>query len=495
MYQDLWQNSTAVADELATNAKLTAVVRDITTHHRVVASPANPTPVWLKDMLVNQWSHFHMLMWYRDGRLREYEAWSCDDVDSVHNDYQRHLLYLWAFPEFELNKMEAWSSFAQDAKDGHIWESLGYTKTGQAMDVGGGRLMGDTTTLYLIEMYELLLHRGDVAWLREKWPSARRAVVWMIDNAEQGRGLPQFLQTTYDHFGFDKRPMVVYNAHIYLTALYAVGAMADVLGDANMSTWVAAAGKAGAAKLTRAAEDGGPLWNKTKAFFLAHSETNTQVFTDTLYGQMLSHHIANGSFTLPTKYLSSHLAYEWAENVDLYGMRVLSSPIQEDSIWMNGPPTWTYLQLAIGELNASMALEPLRRMSENFRSRINDMWNLRALTHTQTEGTELEHGQPREQGHYAFMLTDLFLLPLLSGQAVNMVEGALTLAPKFDAPYCVPVLIAGCEATLAATSAGRFTIVVAFGELKLAPRGLVASECVYPDAVWLRGGESLEWSC
>ena len=31
-------------------------------------------------------------MWYRDGRLREYEAWSCDDVDSVHNDYQRHLL-------------------------------------------------------------------------------------------------------------------------------------------------------------------------------------------------------------------------------------------------------------------------------------------------------------------------------------------------------------------------------------------------------------------
>ena len=33
-----------------------------------------------------------MLMWYKDGRLREYEAWSCDDVDSVHNDYQRHLL-------------------------------------------------------------------------------------------------------------------------------------------------------------------------------------------------------------------------------------------------------------------------------------------------------------------------------------------------------------------------------------------------------------------
>jgi hypothetical protein len=39
---------------------------------------------------------------------------------TVHNDYQRHLLYLWAYPEFEYNKMEAWSTFAQDPKDGHV---------------------------------------------------------------------------------------------------------------------------------------------------------------------------------------------------------------------------------------------------------------------------------------------------------------------------------------------------------------------------------------
>jgi hypothetical protein len=89
------------ADAFASESKLESIVTDINAHHHVVAHPLNPTPVWLKDQLVNQWSHFHMLMWYRDGRLREYEAWSCDDVDSVHNDYQRHLLYLWAFPEFE----------------------------------------------------------------------------------------------------------------------------------------------------------------------------------------------------------------------------------------------------------------------------------------------------------------------------------------------------------------------------------------------------------
>ena len=86
---------------------------DINAHHAAVAHPLNPTPVWLKDMLVNQFAHFHMLMWYKDGRMREYEAWSCDDVDSVHNDFQRHLLYQWMFPEFERQKIEAWGSWAQ----------------------------------------------------------------------------------------------------------------------------------------------------------------------------------------------------------------------------------------------------------------------------------------------------------------------------------------------------------------------------------------------
>merc|ERR1712070_598480 len=101
---------------------------------------------------------------------------------------------------------------------------------------------------------------------------------------------------------------------------------------------------------------------------------------------------------------------------------------------MNGPPTWTYLSLAMNGVETDKAYEPLKRMSENFRTRLHDMWNLRALTHTQTGGTELEHGQPREQGHYAFMLTDLFLIPLLSGQYVDMLQGTLSLRPRFDPP-------------------------------------------------------------
>ncbi len=43
-------------------------------------------------------------------------------MDSVHNDHQRHLPYLWAFPETERQKMHAWGSLA--AADGMIQEEL-----------------------------------------------------------------------------------------------------------------------------------------------------------------------------------------------------------------------------------------------------------------------------------------------------------------------------------------------------------------------------------
>ena len=47
--------------QLATEARLASVVADINSHHQAVAHVDNPSPVWMKDMLLNQFSHFHML--------------------------------------------------------------------------------------------------------------------------------------------------------------------------------------------------------------------------------------------------------------------------------------------------------------------------------------------------------------------------------------------------------------------------------------------------
>ena len=118
----------------------------------------------------------------------------------------------------------------------------------------------------------------------------------MIGNAqsiktnESSYGLPQRLATTYDHFGFHTHNTVAYNGHIYLTALVAVEAMANVMGDTATATSAAKALALGKAKLMQPTSNGGPLWDGEKKFWHCHSDTDTQIFTDTLYGQMLAHH-------------------------------------------------------------------------------------------------------------------------------------------------------------------------------------------------------------
>lgn len=60
-------------------------------------------------------------------------------MDSIHNDYQRHLPYLWLFPEFEAQKLRKWAT--GQGSDGHIQEYLGSFGLGP-LDVPGGRTMG-----------------------------------------------------------------------------------------------------------------------------------------------------------------------------------------------------------------------------------------------------------------------------------------------------------------------------------------------------------------
>ena len=127
------------------------------------------------------------------------------------------------------------------------------------------------------------------------------------------------------------------NGHIYLTALAAVEALATAASDPSTAASAAKALALGQQKLSQPISSGGALWDSEKKFWHAHSETPTQIFTDTLYGQMLAHHHLQ-NFTLPVGMLKEHLNYEWERNQDKYGMRVLRDPIQEDSICERPPP-------------------------------------------------------------------------------------------------------------------------------------------------------------
>ena len=58
-YAHLFADAAAVAASLGSEGALAAVVGRINAHHATVASLESPYPVWLKDMLLNQWSHLH----------------------------------------------------------------------------------------------------------------------------------------------------------------------------------------------------------------------------------------------------------------------------------------------------------------------------------------------------------------------------------------------------------------------------------------------------
>ena len=79
---------------------------------------------------------------------------------------------------------------------------------------------------------------------------------------------------------------MTYNAHIYLTALNAAKVLAEAVGDTAMFKEIEKS-----YILSQAAVVDDRLWNDTQKFFRCHTkdggEGDNQIFTDSLYGQML----------------------------------------------------------------------------------------------------------------------------------------------------------------------------------------------------------------
>ena len=124
-------------------------------------------------------------------------------------------------------------------------------------------------------------------------------------------------------------------------------------------------------------------------------------------------------------------------------------------MWMGGAPDWSAIAVALGAGpggigpgagNVTAALEPSRRQLENWRSRLNDLWNIAggwgegeaavqqqlllcvstavlaaaglSTTDSLDWGTqENVLGQPLCTSHYGFALTDYYLVYALAGQA------------------------------------------------------------------------------
>lgn len=290
------------------------------------------------------------------------------------------------------------------------------------------------------------------------------------------------------------------------------------------------------------------MWNSTYGYFRAYTGGDA-IMADCLYGQQVA--LAHGlGWLLPVDMISSHLEAEAKYNLNSFGLTVCtgrhkpppeSSEFtqlqeslldysglvstdavalrkaskaadkrqllqdlrgkgdgQDDAVWMGGAPTWSCLALALGSNgpsggNVTLALEPTRLELENYRSRLNSMWDLTGLSTTDDWGSIDQNGQPFCTSHYAFMLTDYYLLYTLNGQKIDIPSGTLSFAPLYNCPFSLPFVALGREGTLSCANTNTYTLALAFGDLILPAGGLSVNGKAYPNAVSLSGGQSVTW--
>ena len=196
----------------------------------------NSLPDWLQDSLINSVSTMYKTgMRFRDGRWRQWEAFSCADVDPGHIDFYEVLPYMFFYPELRKQILSRFAVVQDD--DGFIPELLGTGGVPKSvlpaagpLDQPGGRNMGDSATVFVLGVWQYYLWTGDRSFLDAMWPHVKSAGSWQIERSETF-GLPKYLQTTYDLFQFDQKTLASYNAILHLASMLAAEKMAQIKND------------------------------------------------------------------------------------------------------------------------------------------------------------------------------------------------------------------------------------------------------------------------
>jgi non-lysosomal glucosylceramidase len=213
----------------------------------LTASPS--MPAWLGDSLLNSLHHYRSAMWLGDGRWRQWESFSCVNVDSVHNDGERHLAYLYVLGgNGTVSKMRAWAGGALPLggkNAGMIQEQLAcgcMDAVPAKLDQACGRVMGDVSSMFIVYLLELMQWTGNTAIVEELWPAAKAAAQWQMQRANKS-GLPDFLIDTYDGLALNQYNASAYSGFFHLLAMKAAHklALSPVVNDAAFASECTAA--------------------------------------------------------------------------------------------------------------------------------------------------------------------------------------------------------------------------------------------------------------
>ena len=175
----------------------------------------NSLPEWLQDALVNSVATMYKTgIRFHDGRWRQWESFSCANIEPEHIHFYRSLPYAFFFPDLQKQLLAAHGQFQRE--DGFVYEQLatGCFALESDLDHLGGREMGDSASDFLLEAWQIWTWGGDRAYLDSIWPRAKKAAEWQVRRSLE-YGLPRNLENTYDWWDFAKKDIVSYNAFLY----------------------------------------------------------------------------------------------------------------------------------------------------------------------------------------------------------------------------------------------------------------------------------------
>eukprot|EP01065_Artemidia_motanka_P038717 TRINITY_DN47565_c0_g1_i1.p1 TRINITY_DN47565_c0_g1~~TRINITY_DN47565_c0_g1_i1.p1 ORF type:complete len:985 (+),score=290.16 TRINITY_DN47565_c0_g1_i1:57-3011(+) len=486
-------------------------------------------PDWLQDILLNSVSHMRTAMWWRtcphchypvDSRVnastwgvwRQYEATDCPDLDSIHNDGERHIPYIMTFPDTTRDKLAAWAG--NQGSDGMLAEQI----LNKNPDQPQGRIMSDSTSMFIIYVLELLRWTGDTATAKTFYPTVKRGAQWQMAKSKD-LGVPKGLQTTYDILRFpEKYQISAYATVFHLAAMRAAEELAIVVGDSAFAAECRTA-------FTRAQAAFDKLqWNAEKGLYNAGSNGCTAdgctshegVFSDAFYAQVLAYTVGLGELLADPAKLDSHLNATWKANCihndPKTGAIVPGCP--NGMVTMTGrklsadPLVGTLTDLQVWEMcthdhvsllvHRGASVKEALAMSEgsgtSYAKRINDQWN--------TAGITSNDGYPSITSHYGYHMVVWHTLFAVTGQTADMTyrsNSTLTFNPRLTCSpagtgYSVPVLLPGVVGTVScsATSAGRqFKLAITAGSVQA--QTLSVSGVPYPTPISISAGQSVHW--
>ncbi len=176
--------------------------------HQLFSNTTFPDPNFV-DFSINQFHNSYMGMYFADGKWRQHECPAAANVDSVHNDYQRHLPALWFHPQSEINKLDKWLSqinvpgvtfttFTSGGGGGAqpiVWQDQVPEQIAHYSAGGGGnlqaplfdvqvqgRLMFDVQAAIVLEIYEFYIHSNNTAMLNKHYAELARMYTTIVYN-------------------------------------------------------------------------------------------------------------------------------------------------------------------------------------------------------------------------------------------------------------------------------------------------------------------------